>query len=118
MATACSSPNIPYPLYGLNSGDNLAHFESDASFMSAFGQLGPSLPHYRGGNWPNWFDLSTGFLPNNPNPRSVHRRESLLQTNRDRVFWFRCDGGTSGSFLHGSDTLRCKKTAISFTNEP
>lgn len=70
MATACSSPNIPYPLYGLNSGDNLAHFESDASFMSVFGDLGPSLLHYPSGNSANWFDLTPGSC--SPTPILAH----------------------------------------------
>lgn len=67
-ATPGSTVSIPNPLYGLNSGDNLAHFTGDASFMNAFGQLGPSLLRYPGGNSANWFDLSTGFLLTNANP--------------------------------------------------
>ena len=83
-ATAGISVNIPYPLYGLNSGDNLVHFESDASFMSAFGQLGPSLLRYPVGKSANWFDLSTGFLLTNPNPvQSIDESHSSRQTAVD-----------------------------------
>lgn len=60
--------SIPYPLYGFNSGANLAHYIADASFMKVFGSLGPSILRYPGGNSANWFDLNTGLLFQNPNP--------------------------------------------------
>ncbi len=67
-ASAGDSVTIPYPLYGLNSGDNLAHFLDDTSFMTAFGDLKPSILRYPGGNSANWFDLSTGLLLTDATP--------------------------------------------------
>jgi len=57
---------IPYPLFGLNSGDNLAAFSSNTGFLSAVATLGPSILRYPGGNSSSWFDLSTGELLTNP----------------------------------------------------
>ena len=66
VATAGSAVSIPYPLYGLNTGDNLSSHMSDTGFLPAVTQLGPSIMRYPGGNSAGWFDISTGSLLTNP----------------------------------------------------
>ena len=39
-ATVGGEVSIPYPLYGLNTGTNLAHLIGNTAFMETFGKLG------------------------------------------------------------------------------